>query len=166
MKPFRRILVPHDFSTHADRALRVAADLAGPRGELVVLHAVVPVMPMAEMPISGYGYYISPQELAQGARRQLEKAVARVLGRRTRPKVTLLVDVGDPYGCIVRRSAGLDLIVISTAGRTGLSHLVIGSVAEKVVRHGPIPVLSLRPEVAARLAGGRRRARRRAASRR
>jgi nucleotide-binding universal stress UspA family protein len=159
VRRFRRILVPHDFSPHADRALRVAADLAGSDGEVVVFHAVVPIMPVAELPVSGLGYYISPEELVHGARRQLERIAKRILPRRKGPKVTLDVEFGDPYRSIVKRSAGMDLIVISTAGRTGLAHLVIGSVAEKVVRHSPIPVLTLRPQVAARLAraGGARR---------
>jgi nucleotide-binding universal stress UspA family protein len=52
--------------------------------------------------------------------------------------------VGDPYQRIIEAARGMDAIVMSTAGRTGLSHLLIGSVAEKVVRHSPIPVVTLR----------------------
>jgi nucleotide-binding universal stress UspA family protein len=44
----------------------------------------------------------------------------------------------------------MDVIVMATTGRTGLSHLLIGSVAEKVVRHSPVPVLTLRPEAVRR----------------
>jgi nucleotide-binding universal stress UspA family protein len=156
MTRFRRILVPHDFSVHANRALRVAADLAMPGGELVVLHAIMPYMPATDLPVAELGAYISPAELVSGARRRLEREVLRALGKRRTPRVTLAVELDEPLRCIMRRSRGMDLIVIATAGRTGLSHLVIGSVAERIVRHSPIPVLSLRPEVAARLARAQR----------
>ena len=46
--------------------------------------------------------------------------------------------------CEVAETSGADLVVLSTHGRTGLSHMLIGSVAERVVRHAPCPVLTLR----------------------
>ena len=156
MTRFRRILVPHDFSSHATRALRVAADLAAPGGALVVLHAIPPYTPATDLPVAELGAYISPAELLSGARRRLEREVLRALGSRPTPRVTVAVELDEPLPCILRYSRGMDLIVIATAGRTGLSHLVIGSVAERIVRHSPIPVLSMRPEVAARLARHRR----------
>ena len=48
------------------------------------------------------------------------------------------VEIGDPYQRIIAASRGMDAIVMSTAGRTGLSHLLIGSVTEKVVRHSTV----------------------------
>jgi nucleotide-binding universal stress UspA family protein len=50
---FRRILVPHDFSVHADAALRTAATLMASGGSLVVLHVVVPIAPITELPVDG-----------------------------------------------------------------------------------------------------------------
>jgi nucleotide-binding universal stress UspA family protein len=149
MTSFRRILVPHDFSRHADRALRIAADLAGSGGSLVALHVVVPFTP------AGLGAYVSPDELVRSARRQLEAAVTRVF-RGRKPKVATKVEIGDPYERIVAATRGMDVVVMTTAGRTGLSHLLIGSVAEKVVRHSPIPVLTLRPEAARKTTRKRR----------
>lgn len=148
MAMFRRILVPHDFSHHADRALKLAAELAGPGGSLVVLHAIVPFTPITDLPPGGISAYVSPAELVAGARRQLEHITARVLKGGKGPKVTLKVEIGDPYQRIVANTRGADAIVMTTAGRTGLTHLLIGSVAEKVVRHSPIPVLTLRPRAA------------------
>jgi nucleotide-binding universal stress UspA family protein len=60
--------------------------------------------------------------------------------------------VGDPFLQIMAGSRTNDLVVMTTAGRTGLSHLMIGSVAEKVVRHPPVPVLTNRPSAMARKA--------------
>lgn len=55
---------------------------------------------------------------------------------------------GDPYREIVKyaQAKNIDLIIISTHGRTGISHILMGSVAEKVVRYSPIPVLTVKPE--------------------
>jgi universal stress protein A len=62
-------------------------------------------------------------------------------------EVTRLVNMGVPYQRIVETATAeqVDLIVMATRGRTGLSHLVLGSVAERVVRTAPCPVLTIRP---------------------
>ena len=140
---FRRIVVPHDLSIRADAALRVAARLLPPGGEIVVLHVIVPIAPIEELPVDGLGQYISADEFVSGARRQLERVAARVFGRR-RPRLTLMPVVGDPAQTILREGRRADLIVLSTQGRTGLSHFVIGSVAERVVRHSVRPVMTVR----------------------
>lgn len=142
---FQRLLVPHDFSPHSDRALKFAAALAGSKGELLVLHAVTPIVPITDFG-PGVGFDIPIDELVASARQVLVRVVAG-LGPRG-PKTTVKVEVGDPYGRIMANTRGMDAIVISTMGRTGLSHLVIGSVAEKIVRHSPIPVLTLGPRAA------------------
>jgi nucleotide-binding universal stress UspA family protein len=141
---FRRILVPHDLSLRADAALRAAARLLPPGGELVVLHVVVPTVSIDELPVSGLGRYISEAEFMHGARRELERVVERAFGRR-RPRLTLTAAIGDPAQTILREGRRADLIVLSTQGRTGLAHFVIGSVAERVVRHSARPVLTVRP---------------------
>jgi nucleotide-binding universal stress UspA family protein len=146
MKRFRRILVPHDFSTHATRALRVAAGLAREhRGRLTVLHVITPFHPATALPDEHIASWPSADDLVDGERRRLEALVARLVKGRNAPRVACKVEIGDPYHRIVDAARGTDLIVMSTAGRTGLSHLLVGSVAEKVVRHAPVPVLTLRP---------------------
>jgi nucleotide-binding universal stress UspA family protein len=155
MSEFRRVLVPHDFSAHASAALKVAARLAGPGGRVTALHVVVPFTPVTDVPPAGVSY-IAPEELLTGAKRQLASAIAKALPGRAGRTVDAKVVIGDPYQRIMAASRGMDLVVMSTAGRTGLSHLLIGSVAEKVVRHSSIPVLTLRPEVAKRLARARK----------
>ena len=144
MTRFRRILVPHDFSDSATRALKYAADLVSPDGRLVVLHVVVPFVAVSDIPVAGLGGYITPLEFVSGAKRQLDQAIVRALGARRAARVERKVVVGDPFQRILAAARGMDAIVMATAGRTGLSHLVIGSVAEKVVRHSPVPVLTLR----------------------
>jgi universal stress protein A len=73
------------------------------------------------------------------------------------------VVVADPVQAILAAAPGCTAIVIGTLGLTGLTHLVIGSVAEKVVRHATIPVLTLRSGVQARVRRASRRGRWRAA---
>lgn len=149
---FRRILVPYDFSDAARAALEVAADLAARHGgTLTVVHAIAPVYPVSAFAGAGeLPVWIPPDDLRGEARARLEKEVARVVGRRV-PKVTCRVVVGDPHRCILEAARRADSIVMATLGRTGLAHLVIGSVAEKIVRHSPVPVLTLRPRASRRV---------------
>ena len=81
--------------------------------------------------------------------------MTKALGKDT-PRVTYRVDVGDASQCILEAARRADSIVMSTHGRSGLTHLLIGSVAEKVVRHATVPVLTIRvPDKAARAAARR-----------
>jgi len=165
---FRRILVPHDFSDHATRALKVAASLAAAhRGRVTVLHVIAPFQPMTPFPVGEVAAWIPPADLVTQERRTLEKLVTRTVGGRGALRVACQVVVGDPFQRIVDAARSADSIVMATAGRTGLSHLLIGSVAEKVVRHSTVPVLTLRPGAArAKRASRRARARGRRAGRR
>jgi nucleotide-binding universal stress UspA family protein len=156
MNPFNRILVPHDFSTHATATLRAASRLVAPGGRIVVLHVVVPFTPVTDIPPAGIASYIAPDELLAGATKQLKRLVEKTLPSRGGVRVETKVEIGDPYQRIIAASRGMDAVVMSTAGRTGLSHLLIGSVTEKVVRHCTVPVVTLRPEATRKLAKGKR----------
>ena len=137
---FRHIIVPHDFSNQASLALETAARLAKKHGgRLTVLHVLVPFYLPADVPfgIPALGDLIPEQ------RQRLQRLVTKVLGT-SRPPVTVRVDIGDAAQRIIDAARGADSIVMATSGRTGLAHLLIGSVAEKVVRHATVPVLTLR----------------------
>ena len=154
MTAFRKLLVPYDFSDPARKALELAMTLVPPNGRLLVLHVIVPFVPMTDLPV-GAGGYVAPQDFIDETKRHLDRVVAKATSRR-KVRVETKVVIGDAYLRIVAAARGMDAIVMSTAGRTGLSHLLIGSVAEKVVRHSPIPVLTLPARA------GRKRASRRA----
>ena len=149
---FRRVLVPHDFSPQATVALKTAARLAREHdGTLIVLHVVVPFYVPADVP---FGFAAdampSPTAFVPEQRKRLESMVTKALGKDA-PPVTYRVDVGDASQCILDAARRADSIVMSTSGRSGLSHLLIGSVAEKIVRHANVPVLTIRvPEKGAR----------------
>ena len=148
----RRILVPHDFSPQATVALKAAAGLArAHRGTLTVLHVVVPFYMPPDVPFGLAANTLpSPASFVPELRAQLEKLVTKALGAKA-PRVTCRVDVGHASQCILDAARRADSIVMSTNGRSGLSQLLIGSVAEKVVRHATVPVLTIRvPEKRAR----------------
>jgi universal stress protein A len=149
---FRKILVPHDFSQHATRALRVAGELAArERGRLIVLHAIAPVYPVALAPAAPAAWIPTmlptPAQMAE-LRKRLEALATRAVAGRKKPRVDCRVVVAEPFQAILDAARGATAIVMSTLGRTGLAHLLLGSVAERVVRHSPVPVLTIRPRVA------------------
>ena len=146
---FRHVLVPHDFSPQATVALKTAAQLAkAHRGKLTVLHVLVPFYMPADVPFG------MP---AVGEQRQvLQRLVTKVLGAGG-PPVTVRVDIGDASQRIIDAARRADSIVMATSGRTGVAHFLIGSVAERVVRHATVPVLTLRVPIPKRRAGGKKR---------
>ena len=154
MRLFHRILVPHDFSENATAALLVAVHLARrTRGRLEVLHALTPFYSGPAYPTPNEIAWTPPRTILADLRKRLTLLVAAALPARGCPPVTVRVVRGDALAAILAAARRSDAIVMATRGRTGLAHLVIGSVAEKVVRHSPIPVLTIRPESARRRRG-------------
>ena len=156
---FRRILVPYDFSVHATRALRFAARLAAERGaRLTVLHVVGGYTPLPELPVGGQASWTPPMALVEDTRRELERVV-RSIARGRGVRIGYRVVLGEPFDEIMAAALDADVIVMGTLGRSGLAHLLIGSVAEKVVRHSPVPVLTIRPQAGKRAKASKRRRR-------
>jgi nucleotide-binding universal stress UspA family protein len=140
---FRHVLVPHDFSVDADRALAVALDLARRhRARVTVLHVASPIALRSGFPPT---ITLNPPSAAAlaGLGRRLDRTVARARRGRS-PAVATRVTVGDPHDQILRALRGVDLVVMGTQGLTGVPHLLVGSVAEKVVRHAHVPVMTVR----------------------
>ena len=136
---FRHILVPHDFSESSDAALEVAADLAASQGgRLAVLYVVEPFHPPPEV----ITWLREAEQIGPQLERLKDAVAARLRGRRV--PVECRVVVGYPVDAILEAAQDVDLIVMATQGRTGLPHLLIGSVAERVVRHSTKPVLTVR----------------------
>jgi len=142
---FSKILVPHDASEPATHALKVAADLAlRSGGRLIVLRAIAPFLPFSDLGSTEGGGWIPPEDVVALELASLERLVTKTLARKS-PPVECRVVVGSPYETILDAATEVDSIVMATHGRTGLAHVLIGSVAEKVVRHAPVPVLTIRP---------------------
>lgn len=143
MFDLKRILVPVDFSEPSVAALETAIEVAK-RWE----GAVVTVLHVYGVPVYAYveGTVLPPQILSEIAG-AAQDAVAKLCTERADRGVTLrpVSELGTPMD-IVRRAVEekTDLIVMGTRGRTGLPHILLGSVAEKVVRHAPCAVLTVR----------------------
>jgi universal stress protein A len=155
---FRRVVVPYDFSRAADAALEVGAALAaGHDGQLVVVHAMAPVYTFTGIPGEvGVPSWIPPKDLVEETRARLASLVAPVAKPHRIGTVQCRVFVGDPLSVILQAARRADAIVMATLGRTGLAHLVIGSTAEKVVRHAAVPVLTIGPKAVRRVAPKRK----------
>ena len=145
----QRLLVATDFSPASSLALDAAAMLArqfGAKVHLVHVYDPAPLAPIATRG-SGAGQLEVGQEVEDRIREELGKlAEGKLAGIDVTPA---LLSAGSPADaiCTYAGREQIDLIVVSTHGRTGLAHLLIGSVAEKIVRHAPCPVLTLRSKV-------------------
>lgn len=142
----KRIVVPVDFSVSSTKALEFAADLAKPvDAELIVVFAVEPVLYV----LPAYGGVPSgpTQQVAIDQRRAAERDLARIERRLSRRgiRVRTAIQTGMPPRVIVEsaKRTKANLIVMATHGRTGVSRLIMGSVAERVVRSAACPVLTL-----------------------
>ncbi|MFW6085953.1 MAG: universal stress protein [Myxococcota bacterium] len=144
MADLKRILVAVDFSDTSSHALAYAADLASKLGaSLDVIHAYqIPVYALPD------GAVMASADFSTRLSNDLQTELDRV----SKPYREQGLDVethlvrGMPHTEIVRRATeeGADLVVVGTHGRTGLEHLLLGSVAERVVRTCPVPVLTVR----------------------
>jgi len=140
MTTIRTILHPTDFSATSELAFAYACELARSyKARLIALHVVQPVVPVA---VDGILVPIDVDELqreAQARFQQLPPATSGVDFER-------LVREGPAGRTIVQVAAelGADLIVIGTHGRTGIGRVLLGSVAEEVLRRAPCPILTVR----------------------
>lgn len=143
--PFRlkQILVPIDFSDCAKKALRYAIPLAKEhQADITLLYVVPPDYAVGEY--GGIDYAALQAETNASSEREL--AVLAVDEVRGEVSADTLVRSGSPAFEIIEAAKSLpaDVIVISTHGRTGLKHALLGSVTEQVVRFAPCPVLVVR----------------------
>ncbi len=147
---WKTLLVPHDFSPSADRALTEAAALARHHGaRLILLH-------VAHLPKGGLNadaMITDPQDGLVRVDAYLRKGANERLGTLAAPliadgvPVETRVEIGGDIAEEILEHAtrdGADVIVMGTHGRTGLAHLFLGSMTEKVLRHASVPVLTVR----------------------
>ncbi len=145
MKKFepKKILVPVDFSDFSQDALKTAAEIAELRhAKITVMHVMVE--PQTSVP---YEVYIDWQKVKGDMKVDAEKLLGEITEKAGINGMTERVLVwGEPSNVIAEtaQNENFDLIVMATHGRTGLTRLFLGSVAEKVIRHSPCPVLVMR----------------------
>jgi nucleotide-binding universal stress UspA family protein len=139
----KTVVVPIDFSPESKKALRYASSLAAGCGAaLRLVHVVEPGSFVNDL--ANVAVIRDDKEVAQDAAVRLQ-CLAQDEVEELIP-VQAEVRIGKPYHEIVSiaKTLGADLIVIATHGYTGLKHALLGSTAERVVRHAPCPVLVVR----------------------
>jgi nucleotide-binding universal stress UspA family protein len=141
----QHVLVPTDFSAYADQALDYAIALARKlQARLTLLHVIYadPLWVKGEMGRAIPAGYL--QQLEAQVQQDLEQRQQRIQEAGVQGESMMVY--GIPFQSIVNltHDKKVDLIVMGTHGRTGLKHVLLGSVAEKVVRLAPCPVLIVR----------------------
>ena len=144
---FQHILVPVDYSEHCLAALAVAAALAERfNAELHIVHVWDRPTYISDAVLVGHGQGQRPlgELIRENAERDMQTFLAQTTLSETIRRTQRLVS-GDPASAILKEIEGgkCDLVVMSTHGRSGIAHLLLGSVTEKIVRHSPVPVLTV-----------------------
>jgi nucleotide-binding universal stress UspA family protein len=146
MIDLKRILIPTDFSKYSKAALAYAAALAEKFGsELYLLHVVqnlgvmIPDMVNVMPPVMP-----SNEQMTAAVREALDRLIKE--NQLDKFKVHAEIRLGTPFYEIIQfaKENNVDLIIMGTHGHSGLAHMLLGSVTEKVVRKGPCPVLTVR----------------------
>jgi nucleotide-binding universal stress UspA family protein len=141
----RHILVPLDFSDYADEVLDWAIHLAQEHSSTItLLHAYHPPVEFQQLE----GAYLPP-DFWSNVKTEAEQSLSAYADRARAAGLTCDLSVREGYPATVIEDAaeeiGADLIVIGTRGHTGLKHLLLGSIAERVVQKAPCPVLAVKP---------------------
>jgi Universal stress protein UspA and related nucleotide-binding proteins len=141
LRQFKTILCPTDFSEESHHAIEYGVSFAK-LSDGTVLLAHILHNPTSEL-FHPEGYTLSFEQAKQRAQSLLEQLRDKRLGY---PKCDLYVDIGDPYEQLMAlaKQRNVDLIVVATHGRSAIGDLVLGSVAEKLIRHSLCPVFVVR----------------------
>ncbi len=144
---YQRILVPVDGTPTAAQGLREAIELArDQKAEILLLH-VVDEWRVAAGDIAAVNLDAGAKALREAGAELLKQAETRVREAGIRVQTALVEELGIPVGeCIVQRARQwpAELIVCGTHGRHGISRVLLGSTAEYILRHAPVPVLLVR----------------------
>jgi nucleotide-binding universal stress UspA family protein len=144
MIPLKIILAAVDFSEYSRVALHYAAEFAGAFDSEVLLCNVVEAADiLSQIPPGGEGYF--PPNLSEIRKKKSQEECEKLLDESGITNGRVMVAAGKAFVEIIRiaREEDVDLIVVGTHGRGAVAHMLLGSVAEKVVRKAPCPVLTV-----------------------
>ena len=153
MDKIKKILAPTDLSDLSQTGVRYALEMAGSQGgaEVIVYHVI------EYEEADPHDEIFRAESFPSWLLEDRKKFLAELLRNNTselisKVKIRQQVEIGVPHQRIVEKAVeeGADVIVMCTHGRTGLLHMLMGSVTERVVRHASCPVLSVRPKEEAR----------------
>jgi len=159
---FKRLLVPLDGSRFGSRALRYATEVAQRFGaEVILIRVIRPTTPVivvgahnvaspAESEIAVQAAFEADKRNATRAKRYLSDKIRAIKPRHI--KASYQVAIGDPAQSIIEfsKKKNIDLVVMTTHGKSGLKRAVIGSIADVVIRESGKPVLVIRPQTSSK----------------
>jgi nucleotide-binding universal stress UspA family protein len=159
---FKRLLVPLDGSRFGSRALRYATEVAQRFGaEVILIRVIRPTTPViaagahgvaspAESEIAVQAALEADKRNAARAKRYLRDKVRSIRSRHT--KASYQVAIGDPAQSIMEfsKKENIDLVVMTTHGKSGLKRAIMGSIADVVIRKSGKPVLVIRPQTSSK----------------
>lgn len=149
MNAFKKILVAVAFSKYTPTLLGYAAELAhNTKAELVVANVINIRNIEAISSVESMGYAVNTEDYRKSLEEERRSEIQKLLKELaiSPEKVRLIFKVGHPLEKLLQivREEDVDLVVMGLKGRTDLEHVLLGSVAEKMFRHSPVPVLSCR----------------------
>ena len=149
MNAFKKILVAVAFSKYTPTLLGYAAELAhSTKAELVVANVINVKNLEAISSVESMGYSVDTEAYRKSIEEERRNEIERLLKDlpAAPERVRIVFKVGHPFEKLLQivRDEGVDLVVMGLKGRSDLEHVLLGSVAEKMFRHSPVPVLSCR----------------------
>lgn len=148
---FRKILVPTDNSRNSKEAFKYAVDLAKKHDSTIDVLHVIDISYLEEAGRFETSYFKLPhgygENLLEQGKAETDEFIKEAIGEDRELRIERHIRKGNPFTEIMNfaKENGSDLIVMGTHGRTGLSHVLMGSITEKIVRKAPCPVLTVKP---------------------
>lgn len=141
----KKILLTTDFSDYASYALSYAVEFAEKlKAEIGLLHVIEPIIAPTDFTWESYDI----AELEKKSREYTQQSLDKIIREKIPDKIKAIpiIRYGRSFEEIIRcaKDEKFDMIIMSTHGLTGISHILFGSTAEKVVRKSPVPVLTVR----------------------
>jgi nucleotide-binding universal stress UspA family protein len=151
MEPIKKILVAIAFSKYSEEILAYAARIAGPLDAGLIITSIINIRDVQAVgSIAAMGYEVNGDHYVTEIEKERRKTLDRMLEKISFPtaKVRAIFKVGHPFEELLKIAVNenADLMVMGVKGRSDLEHILVGSVAEKIFRRSPVPILSYRPK--------------------
>ena len=151
MDAMNRIMVAIGFNGYAEELLSFATRLAGGlAAELLIVNVIHSRDVEAVGSIAAMGYDVDSEQYVSSIKQERRQALEDILKKNaySADKVRIIIKTGNPTEELLKLALNedIDLIIMGIKGRTELRHMLVGSVAEKVFRRSPVPILSYRDE--------------------
>ena len=154
MDPIKKIMVADSFTEYSEGLLSYAARIAETlNAELIIVNIINVRDVEAIGSIAAMGYEVDGEHYVSGIKEERRQALNEILAKVSFPadKMRAIFQIGHPIDELLKIAMheNVDLMVMGVKGRSDLEHVLVGSVAEKIFRRSPVPILSYRDEKSA-----------------